>query len=231
MRSLKVWLTVATTIALLAGIATPATAARLDEAEIFIEINDTDGDAGIQIFLDGEGWELMKVFDPFRNKVLVVVAVGSVGIQGVTELFLESAEPSFDEQPLDEFLALFPEGVYRFRGRTTEGRRLKGNAILTHALPDAPMLLFPDDEEVDPDDAEFLWTLVADPPGSEIVGYHVVVECEEPGLQVFTADVGPTVDSITVPPEFLVGEECKWEVLAIEGSGNRTISEAEFEIE
>ena len=56
--------------------------------------------------------------------------------------------------------------------------------------------------------------------GSEIVGYHVVVECEEPELQVFTADVGPTVSSITVSPEFLDqgGEECKWEVLAIEAT-------------
>ena len=123
--------------------------------------------------------------------------------QGITELFLESAEPSFDEQPLDEFLALFPEGVYRFRGRTTDGRPLKAKAFLTHALPDVPLLIFPDDEKVDPEEAEFSWMLVPDPAGSEIIGYHIVVECEE----------------------------CKWEVLAIEESGNRTISEAEIEIE
>jgi hypothetical protein len=94
------------------------------------------------------------------------------------------------------------------------------------------MLVFPNDEDVDPEDAVFVWALVADPPGSEIVGYHVVVECEEPDLREFTADVPPTVDSITVPPEFLQdGEECKWEVLAIEESGNQTISEAEFGID
>ena len=231
MRSTRAWFTVAATIAFLAGMATPATAVKLDEAEIFIEINDTDGDAGIQIFLDGRGWKVMKVLDPFRERILVVGARGSVRIQGVTELFLESAEPSFDVQPLAEFLALFPEGIYRFRGKTTGGRRLTGHAILTHALPDAPTQLFPVDEAVDPADAEFVWTLVSDPPGSEIVGYHVVVECEEPELNIFTADLGPTVDSVTVPPEFLEGEECKWEVLAIEESGNRTISEAEFEID
>ena len=45
--------------------------------------------------------------------------------------------------------------------------------------------------------------------------------------------VGPTVDSLTVPPEFLEegADECKWEVLAIERSGNQTISETEFGIE
>ncbi len=60
MRSTRAWFTVAATIAFLAGMATPATAVvELDEAEIFIEINDTDGDAGIQIFLDGVGWKVM----------------------------------------------------------------------------------------------------------------------------------------------------------------------------
>ena len=34
---------------------------------------------------------------------------------GITEFFFESAEPSFEEQSLEELLALFPEGLYRFR--------------------------------------------------------------------------------------------------------------------
>ncbi len=233
MRSAKGWITAAAVLVLVAGVAAPeAWAKKLDETGIWIEINDTDGDAGIQIFLDGEGWDRMKVFDPDGRKVMQVKAKRSVGIQGITELFLESAEPSFDEQPLDEFLALFPEGTYRFLGRTTDGKELKGKARLTHAIPGAPLQVFPVEEDVDPENAEFVWELVADPPGSEIVLYQVVVECEEPELRVFSADVGPTVDSITVPPEFLEGgEECKWEVLAVEESGNRTISEAEFDIE
>ncbi len=98
-----------------------------------------------------------------------------------------------------------------------------------------PVLVFPvDGEEVDPDDAVFSWLPVADPPGSEIVGYEVVVGCEEPGFVEYTAQVGPDVTSVTVSPEILDQEdadECKWEVLAIEASGNQTISESEFEIE
>ena len=228
------WTTVAMILLVVAALAAPAEAKRLDETAIYIEINDTDGDAGIQIFLDGEGWDVMQVFDPDGNEVMSVLGEGGVGTQGITELVLESAEPSFDEQPLEELLALFPEGLYRFRGMTTEGRRLKGKARLTHDLPGAPVQVFPVDDDVDPDDAVFEWEAVADPPGSEIVGYHVVVECEEPDLLVFTADVGPGVTSITVPPEFLGQEdmdECKWEVLAIEESGNQTISEAEFGVD
>ncbi len=235
MRHAKIWFTAAAAVALVAGMAAPqAWAVQLDEAAIFIEINDTDGDAGIQIFLDAEGWEQMQVLDPDGNIVLDVQAGGSVGIQGITELFLESAEPSFEEQPLAEFLALFPEGEYRFRGRTTDGVPLRGRAELTHALPGAPVLVLPiaGDDEVDPEDTVVEWLPVADPPGSSIVGYQVIVEREEPSLRIFSADVGPDTTEVTVPPEFMEpGTEYKYEVLAIEESGNKTISEAEFETE
>ena len=66
--------------------------------------------------------------------------------------FFESAEPSFDVQTLDELLVLFPEGEYKFLGRTTDGVPLRGKALLTHAIPDLPDLVLPieGDENVDP---------------------------------------------------------------------------------
>jgi hypothetical protein len=208
-----------------------ASADRLDEAAIYIEINATDGDAGIQLFLDAEGWERMQVLDPSGRVIFDVSASGSLGMQGVTELFFESAEPSFEEQPLDEFLELFPAGSYRFRGRTTDGVPLRGRAELTHHLPDAPVLVSPADgaDDVDPEETVIEWNPVPDPPGSRIAGYQVVIEIEEPRLRVFSTDVGPQTTQVTVPPEFLdPGTEYKVEVLAIEEGGNRTISEAEF---
>jgi hypothetical protein len=33
----------------------------LDEAKIIIETNFTDGDAGIQVFLDGEAWNKIQI--------------------------------------------------------------------------------------------------------------------------------------------------------------------------
>ena len=36
----------------------PPNQVALDAARIFIEVNATDEDSGLQIFLDGEGWEL-----------------------------------------------------------------------------------------------------------------------------------------------------------------------------
>ena len=204
----------------------------LDDAAIFIEINDTDGDAGIQIFLDGEDWERMKITDPDGQQLLDIRARGSVGLQGLTELFFESAEPSFDEQPLAEFLGLFPEGIYEFEGRTTDGTELEGEAELTHVLPGAPIIVLPleDQDDVDADNTVVQWLAVADPAGSSIVGYQVIVIRESGEHLELVVDVEPTTLSITVPSEFMEeGTEYKVEVLAIEESGNKTITEREFE--
>jgi hypothetical protein len=223
----------AAAIALVAGLlAAPAQARRLSEAAIFIEINDTDGDAGIQIFLDGEGWDTMQVRNPHGEVVLNILGEGGVGQQGLTEGFFESAEPSFEEQSLEEFLALHPPGFYQFRGRTTDGVPLRASARLTHALPDAPVILSPEEEadDVDPDDTVVEWEAVADPPGSRISGYIVVVEKDEGQLETFTVNLPRRARSVSVPPEFMrPGTAYKAEVLAVERSGNKTITEIEFE--
>ena len=48
-------------------------------------------------------------------------------------------------------------------------------------------------------------------------------------LRVFSADVTADVTSIVIPPSFMrSGVDYKFEVLAIEASGNQTFSEREF---
>lgn len=227
-------LTIAALALLLVGMTTTSAAGkRLSDTFIRIEINDTDGDAGIHVFLDGDGWDTMQMTSPTGDVLFSVAAESSIGLQGITEFFFESAEPSFDEQSLEELLELFPAGVYRFLGTTTEGQRLKGKARLNHRIPDGPVQISPlDGESVDPDNAVFTWGAVADPPGGEIAGYEVIVICED--LEVESLfQVNADTTSVTVPPEFLNqgGEECKWEVLAIEDGGNQTISETEFSID
>lgn len=227
--------TIAALALLLVGLTTtPVAGKKLSDTFIRIEINDTDGDAGIHVFLDGEGWDTMQMTNPNGEVQFMIAGEGSVAMQGITEFFFESAEPSFDVQTLDELLDLFPEGVYRFAGTTKEGKRLKGRARLTHAIPAGPMQISPfDGEDVDPDDAVFTWGAVPDPPGGEIVGYEVIVVCEDLDFGEMALQVGSDVTSVTVPPEFLNqgGEECKWEVLAIDRNGNQTISETEFSID
>jgi len=65
------------------------------------------------------GWDLLDIMAPDGTTIVDVMGEGSVGLQGITEFFFESAEPSFDDLPLDEFLARFPEGEYKFLGMTT----------------------------------------------------------------------------------------------------------------
>ena len=232
MRRERIFLTAAAVALVVGLLASPAQAIRLAEAAIFIEINATDGDAGIQIFLDGEGWDTMQVRNPNGQVILNILGEGGVGQQGLTEGFFERAAPSFEEQSLAEFLALHPKGFYQFRGRTTDGVPLRASARLTHALPDAPVILSPEEEEedVDPNDTVVEWERVPDPPGSRIMGYIVVVEKDEGRLETFTVNLPRGATSVTVPPEFMrPGTAYKAEVLAVEKSGNKTITEHEFE--
>ena len=64
----------------------------------------------------------------------------------------------------------------------------------------------------------------------DIVGYRVIVEREDPEpILTFSVEVPASVTAVTVPPEFIEAEaEYKVEVLAIEASGNQTISEISF---
>ena len=205
----------------------------LADARIIIEINATDGDAGIQIFLDGEGWNVCQVSDPNGIIVLNIQASGSVGMQGITELFFESAEPSFDEQPLKDLLALFPKGKYNIDCMTTEGQMLNGSATLTHKLPAAPVVTPEEGAEVAPNMPVVIqWQSVTTAfPGGElgvIAGYEIIVERLKDGLK-FSITLPATATFVTVPPEFIRPKtEYKFEVLAIEKSGNQTITESIF---
>jgi hypothetical protein len=77
------------------------------------------------------------------------------------------------------------------------------------------------------------WQRVPAPPHSRIIGYEVIVERETElkALPVVTLDVmmPPTATRMRVPPGFLrPNRRYSWEVLAIERTGNQTLSSATF---
>jgi hypothetical protein len=47
---------------------------KLKEATLIVEVNATDGDAGLQVFLDAEAWKSMRIVDPKRRPILDVTA-------------------------------------------------------------------------------------------------------------------------------------------------------------
>ncbi|MFQ6024273.1 MAG: hypothetical protein ACE5NW_16275 [Acidiferrobacterales bacterium] len=106
-----------------------------DEAELFFELNNTDGDLGIHALIDGEGWKKLEIEDPNERRMLLVWVAGRLRRQGLTEIFFESAEPTFDELAPADFFARFPEGEYEIEGRTLDGVELESIAELTHTMP------------------------------------------------------------------------------------------------
>jgi len=206
------------------------------QTRIIIETNATAGDAGIQIFLDATGWKSLEISDPNGEKIFVVSAGGSVANTGVTELFFESAEPSFQDLPLDQLLVRFPEGDYPFVGITVDGKKLTGKAALKHNIPAGPKIISPEGAALNPNTPIVIdWEPVTKPfPGTTsavtIVGYQVIVERVKPQpLRVFSVDLPATITEVTVSPEFLqANADYIFEVLAIEASRNQTISEGSF---
>jgi len=224
-----------------------------DEAQIFLELNDTDGDLGIHGLVDGDAWKKLEIEGPDGREILAVRGRGSLGQHGLTEVFFESDEPSFDELPPAEFLPRFPEGEYEFEGKTVEGDELESTAALTHVLPAPPANILisgiPAAENCDAaplpsvdgnEPVIIKWapvtqshpTIGRSDPAIEIVGYQVVVEREEPTLLVFNVDLPPSQTEVQVPPQFIaLGTEFKLEILVRGASGNRTAVETCFETE
>ena len=197
-------------------------------SELRVEINSTDGDAGLQVDLDGEPWSSIQIAAPNGRTILDIRTRAQLGTFGLTELFSESSEPPFEELPLEEFKAMFPEGMYTFTGRTVDGKRLTGAAELSHAFPAGPTVTSPEeDATVDQGALVVAWE-GADAPGIDIVAYQVIVTGGATD-RTLDAEMPATARSFTVPADFVDGgSEYKLEVLAIEASGNQTLTEVPF---
>lgn len=205
---------------------------QLADARLKVEINATDGDAGLQLFADNEdGWNNLELLDPEGKSLVNIDVNGRAHDWGLTELFSESSEPSFDEFPLARFKELFPEGTYRFQGTTVNGDSLAGTARLTHDFPDGPHITAPtEDQQVSADsDLTISWDPVTTPRGIDITDYEIVVEEGDPAVHTFDVTVPSDTTSMTVPAAFLLRDrDYKVEVLAIERGGNQTLTEVPF---
>jgi hypothetical protein len=215
----------------LAGVAGGSAAQRKPlkyaEHDLFIETNATDGDAGLQLNLDAEDWRSLTIRDPSGRPIVGVQAKGPLRPLGLTELFFEASEPSFDEVPFSRFKKRFPEGRYTFRGRSVEGRRLAGADRLSHVVPARPNVTFPaDGAEVDPNGFTVTWEPVTRPAGVDIATYIVTVV---QGDRELNMDLPGNATSASIPGEFLEpGIRSELEVLSREKSGNQTITALKF---
>ena len=208
----------------------PAQAQEFSIARIYIEYNQTANDLGFHVSLDGEDWTDLRILDPNGKRIFDVSAKGGYKNLGLTELFFEGAEPNLDDFPLEDLLALFPEGDYTMIGRTVDGQYLRSLATLTHDVPDGPVVSTALVPACDGNTREISWTSVTGPapilPDAtvSIVGYQVLVSS-------FQITLPGSSTSVTIPEEFyasLAPGTQPFEVLAIDVSGNQTITEGTF---
>jgi hypothetical protein len=116
-----------------------------EEAGLFFELNDTDGDLGLQGFVDGEAWKSLEIAGPeSRNEEEEEPVLMSIWLrnalrrQGLTEFSFESEEPGFDELTPAQFFRRFPQGFYEIEGITLEGQEVEAEIRLSHVLAAPP---------------------------------------------------------------------------------------------
>ena len=196
-----------------------------EEAFLFFELNNTDGDLGIHAKIDGDPYKRLKII--CEKKLLDLKVKRSLRKQGLTELFFESAEPDFEEMSPEEFFERFPAGDCVIKGTTLDGEKVETETTLTHLMPAPPIttvngVAAAEDCDVVPlpkvsggSAITIRWDLVtlshADADSEEglgssgelkVINYEVVVEIDEEPFHV-SIILPPDATSFVVPPEMV----------------------------
>jgi hypothetical protein len=219
---------------------------RFSEAELFFELNDTDGDLGIHASIDGESWTDLEIEGPGDRTLLNIFSRGQLRTQGLTQLFFESAEPSFDELNPADFFRRFREGRYEIEGRAQRGGTIESTAVLSHVLAAPPEnILVSGAPAAESCDAEPLPTVSApvvidwDPVTRShpeigkrgpitVSRYQLFVEGEGVNLGL---DLPPTVTEFEIPMGLTnLGKEFKFEIIVRTTTGNNTAVESCFQL-
>jgi len=217
-------------------------AAEFEEAELFFELNDTDGDLGIHASIDGGPYRKLKIEDPKERTILFLKAKGRLARQGLTQLFWESAEPPFDELPPEKFFRRFPEGKYEIEARTLEGEEIEAEVMLSHVLAapvgNVTVNGLPAAEDCDADLPSVSDPVIIDwdpvttshpeigKKGKKvtIARYQFFVEQGDVKLAV---DLPPSVTQFRVPSSITkLGGEFKFEIIARTTTSNNTAIES-----
>jgi len=219
---------------------------RFSEAELFFELNDTDGDLGIHAVIDGEPWTHLEIEGPDDGRLLNIVSRGMLRTQGLTEVSFESAEPSFDELAPTDFFRRFPEGRYEIEGRAQGGGTIESIAILSHVLAAPPEnILVSGAPAAESCDAEPLPTVSApvvidwDPVTQshleigkrgpiKVSRYQFFLEAEGVNLGI---DLPPTVTEFEIPMGLTDRDKVfKFEIIVRTTTGNNTAVESCFRL-
>ncbi len=220
-----------------------ARAAELSEAELYFELNDSAGDLGIHSSIDGGPDTTLEIEDAGGRVILWMGAFGRLAQQGMTQFFLESAEPSFDELAPATFFRRFPEGIYEIEAVDRRGVEFEAKVRLSHVMAARPGRITANGVPAVDCDAAALPTLsepviidwdpvtlshptIGKRGPVQIARYEFFAERE--GVK-FGVEQPPSVTEFEIPAEVLaLGDEFKYEIIARTTSGNNTAVEACF---
>jgi hypothetical protein len=219
---------------------------RFSEAELFFELNDTDGDLGIHASIDGGPWTELTIEGPGDRTLLHLLSRSRLRAQGLTQLFFESAEPSFDELAPKAFFRRFPEGRYEIEARLQDGREIESTAFLSHVLAAPPQnVTVSGVQAAENCDVPVLPVVTApviirwDPVTQShpelgrrgrvtVSRYQLFVEREGVKLSL---DLPPSITEFEVPPAITaLGDEFKFEIIVRTTAGNNTAIESCFAV-
>lgn len=226
-----------------------------DEAQLYFELNDTDGDLGFHGLIDGEAWKSLEIEGPGDQELMNVWIRNNLRRQGMTEIFFESDEPPFDELSPTQFFRRFPAGVYEVEGITLEGDELEAEIRVSHVMPgpaggievngqsaaadcDATLPIVGEPVTID-------WNAVTQSHPTigksgvnvNVRQYEVVGEIEREGgtpeVLVLSVILPPSQTIFEFPEHFtgLADGEVKFEIVTKLMNGNQTAVESCFEIE
>ncbi len=130
-------------------------ASEFEVATINVERNATDGDTEIVISVlpADEGLKYLAIRAP-NNRAVVDLFSLDRSVLGLREFDFESPEP-----PGDAILAAYPQGIYKFTGRSVDGEWFQSEARLSHLMPASPVIMTPaSGSEVPPGQLRIEWS-------------------------------------------------------------------------
>jgi hypothetical protein len=196
---------------------------RFPTASVHFEQNATDGDVEVVFQAKGrsEGLAKLTVVGP-DGRTVIDFAAPDASTLGIREFAFESPEP----KDVKGLKAAYPEGAYRFTGRTASGAELSGESRLSHELPPTASFLRPaaGAEQVVVAGLEIAWA----PPAGKVSGYLIEIEQDEVGAHL-EATLPGSANRFAVPDGFLrPGTEYELGIATVSEAGNVSFVETSF---
>ncbi len=186
-----------------------------------LEFNATDNDAEVVTIVDAEvGLRELKVIAP-NGKTVVTMTSKTTPKLGLAKVLVETPEPS-----LDEIKAVYPAGVYQFRGKAADGSdKVIGDVTFSHTLLPAPVISIPSNEATG---VPVTGQIITWAPVAGASGYFLELENAdtEAALKV---DLPAGATSFAIPNGLLLpNTEYELGIGAIGATGNRVFTEISF---